>query len=87
MVPSSAGGFSLELGLKDVTLVNQTARASDTPMPFLSVLLDRYTSAKARGRSDFDWSAIGLSIAEDAGVDVSADVRRNEEDIKNGNFY
>lgn len=37
-------------------------------MPFLSVLLDRYTSAKAKGRSDFDWSAIGLSVAEDAGI-------------------
>jgi len=56
-------------------------------MPFLSVLLDRYTAAQAKGRSEFDWSAIGLNIAEDAGIDVSKDIQRNEDDIKEGNFY
>ena len=56
-------------------------------MPFLSVLLDRYTSAKAKGRSDFDWSAIGLSVAEDAGIDVSDDVARTRKDIDEGNLY
>ena len=61
------GGFSLELGLKDVSLVSKAAREKQVPMPFLSVLLDRYTSAKAKGRADFDWSAIGLNVAEDAG--------------------
>jgi 3-hydroxyisobutyrate dehydrogenase-like beta-hydroxyacid dehydrogenase len=38
---SCVGGFSLALGLKDVSLVSQAARETDTPMPFLSVLLDR----------------------------------------------
>lgn len=56
-------------------------------MPFLSVLLDRYTSAKAKGRSDFDWSAIGLSVAEDAGIDVSDDVARTRKDVDEGNLY
>jgi 3-hydroxyisobutyrate dehydrogenase-like beta-hydroxyacid dehydrogenase len=81
------GGFSLELGLKDCTLVNAAAREADVPMPFLSVLLDRYTSAKAKGRADFDWSAIGLSVAEDAGIDVSADVARTRKDVDEGNLY
>jgi hypothetical protein len=81
------GGFSLELGLKDCTLVNAAAREVDVPMPFLSVLLDRYTSAKAKGRSDFDWSAIGLSVAEDAGIDVSDDVARTRKDVDEGNLY
>lgn len=81
------GGFSLELGLKDVSLVSQAAREGNVPMPFLSTLLDRYVSAKARGRADFDWSAIGLSVAEDAGIDVSADERRNRKDIDEGNTY
>lgn len=81
------GGFSLELGLKDVTLVSQAAREVNVPMPFLSVVQDRYVSAKARGRSDFDWSAIGMSIAEDAGIDVTADVARNRQDIDDGNTY
>ena len=81
------GGFSLELGLKDCTLVSEAAREADVPMPFLSVLLDRYTSSKAKGRADFDWSAIGLSVAEDAGIDVTADVERTRKDIDEGNMY
>ena len=81
------GGFSLELGLKDCTLVQAAAREADVPMPFLSVLLDRYTSAKAKGRADFDWSAIGLSVAEDAGIDVSKDVARTRKDVDEKNLY
>ena len=81
------GGFSLELGLKDVSLVNKAARDSLVPRPFLSGVLDRYTSAKAKGRSDFDWSAIGISAAEDAGIDVSKDVQRNREAIDKGETY
>jgi len=81
------GGFSLALGLKDVSLVSQAARETDTPMPFLSVLLDRYVSAKAKGRGEFDWSAIGLGVAEEAGIDVTADVKRTERDVKEGNLY
>lgn len=81
------GGFSLELGRKDVGLVSQAAMDSDTPMPFLSVLLDRYTSAKAKGRKDMDWSAIGLSIAEEAGVNVEPDVQRNAKAVENNDYY
>jgi 3-hydroxyisobutyrate dehydrogenase-like beta-hydroxyacid dehydrogenase len=81
------GGFSLGLGLKDCTLVNEAARQADVPMPFLSVLLDRYTASKAKGRSDFDWSAIGLSVAEDAGIDVSKDIDRNRKDVESGRFF
>jgi len=70
-----------------VSLVSQAARDAEVPMPFLSTLVDRFTSAKARGRGDFDWSAIGLSVAEDAGVDVAKDVERNIEDIRDGRTY
>lgn len=82
-----SGGFSLNLGLKDVTLVSQAAKQVDVPMPFLSVLLDRYTSAKAKGRGNFDWSAIGLNVAEDAGIDVSKDIEKNLDNIKKGKTY
>lgn len=50
-----------------MSLVSKAAHDKQVPMPFLSVLLDRYTSAKAKGRADFDWSAIGINVAEDAG--------------------
>jgi 3-hydroxyisobutyrate dehydrogenase-like beta-hydroxyacid dehydrogenase len=61
-------GFRLTLGLKDVNLIMQTAAASMTPMPFASLLHDRYVSAAAKGRGDLDWSAIALGVAEDAGL-------------------
>ncbi len=35
------GGFSLELGYKDVSLVNKAARDVNVPMPFLSTFVDR----------------------------------------------
>jgi 3-hydroxyisobutyrate dehydrogenase-like beta-hydroxyacid dehydrogenase len=71
------GGFALELGYKDVTLVQQAARNTKTPMPFLSVLCDRYTSARSKQRETLDWSAIALNVAEDGGLDISKDLERN----------
>ena len=65
--------------MKDMTLVRKAAVDGGVPMPFLSVLLDRFTSAKAKGRDGFDWSAIGLNSAEDAGIDISNDLERNRD--------
>ena len=64
-------GFQLELGLKDVTLALDVAHKTQAPMPFASALHDRFLGSLARGRGQMDWSAIGLSVSEDAGVDVS----------------
>lgn len=81
------GGFSLDLGYKDVSLVSQAAKEANVPMPFLSTLLDRFTSARAKKRGHFDWSAIGLQAAEDAGINVTKDISRNKKDIADGNTY
>jgi len=75
------GGFPAELGLKDVSLVQQAARGAGVPMPFLSTLVDRFVSAKAKGRAGMDWSAIGLAAAEDAGLDVTADLARLKREM------
>jgi 3-hydroxyisobutyrate dehydrogenase-like beta-hydroxyacid dehydrogenase len=61
-------GFRLSLGLKDVELVLATAREAKMPMPLASLLRDRLLSAVARGRADLDWTALGMSAAEDAGL-------------------
>ncbi|GMF65544.1 unnamed protein product [Phytophthora lilii] len=71
------GGFALELGYKDQRLAYQLAMESQVPMPFLSALIDRFLSECAKGRSDLDWSAIGLGVCESRGVDVSAAVDRS----------
>ena len=63
--------FALDLGRKDVELVRQTAASVNVPMPVASLLGDRFSSAVAKGRSDLDWSAVGLASSEDAGINVS----------------
>lgn len=61
-------GFLLSLGLKDVDLVLQTAESAKMPMPFASLLHDRFLTAIAKGRGDMDWSALALGASEDAGI-------------------
>jgi hypothetical protein len=39
-------------------------------------LFYRFTSAKAKGREGFDWSAIGLNVAEDSGINIDDDLAR-----------
>ncbi len=61
-------GFYLSLGLKDVSLVLQTANEVKMPMPFASFLHDRLLASVAKGRADMDWSALALGVSEDAGI-------------------
>jgi 3-hydroxyisobutyrate dehydrogenase-like beta-hydroxyacid dehydrogenase len=64
-------GFALPLALKDMTLAHQTAAASHTPMPILSLLVDRFISALAKGRDKLDASGLALGVADDAGLQWS----------------
>ncbi len=74
-------GFRMALGLKDVELMLATAGALRAPMPLASLLRDRLLAGLAKGRADFDWSALGLGVLEDAGLPISgrnpADGERN----------
>jgi 3-hydroxyisobutyrate dehydrogenase-like beta-hydroxyacid dehydrogenase len=65
-------GFRLALGLKDINLILQTAAESVTPMPFASLMHDRWLASMAKGREDLDWSAVALDAAEQAGVKTMA---------------
>ena len=60
--------FAAPLGLKDMRLVAQAAEAERVPMPVLNVLRDHLVQALATEGDDIDWSAIGLSVARNAGV-------------------
>jgi 3-hydroxyisobutyrate dehydrogenase-like beta-hydroxyacid dehydrogenase len=64
----SPAGFKMPLGLKDVRLMLQAAEGLSAPMPFASVVRDRFLSAIANGYGDLDWSALILAIAQDAGL-------------------
>ncbi len=45
---------------------------SHTPMPFVSIVHDRMVSAVAKARGDMDWTALGLNVSEDAGLESGA---------------
>jgi 3-hydroxyisobutyrate dehydrogenase-like beta-hydroxyacid dehydrogenase len=53
-------GFALQLGLKDVRLVLETALECMSAMPFASVMRDRLVDAAAHGQADKDWSSVAL---------------------------
>jgi 3-hydroxyisobutyrate dehydrogenase-like beta-hydroxyacid dehydrogenase len=61
-------GFRLALGLKDVELALRTAREVTMAMPVASLVRDRFLASLAKGREDMDWSAIALSVLDDAGL-------------------
>jgi 3-hydroxyisobutyrate dehydrogenase-like beta-hydroxyacid dehydrogenase len=65
-----AAGFRLSLALKDINLALDTAESSAVPMPFASLLHDRWLSAVANGRENMDATAAALNVAEAAGIKV-----------------
>ena len=64
-------GFKLSLGFKDMNLIQVVALKSETPMPFLGVVQQRFLGAMAEGRAEQDWSAIALNARRDAGLPLS----------------
>jgi 3-hydroxyisobutyrate dehydrogenase-like beta-hydroxyacid dehydrogenase len=60
--------FKLALGLKDISLMVDTGKASEVPMPLADLLQQRMLAAVAKGRGNLDWSAIALSVSEEAGL-------------------
>lgn len=66
------GGFALNLGLKDMRLLQACADRAQVPMPFLSNLQEKLLVSMNLGRSHFDWSAIALLTHEQAGLKSSS---------------
>lgn len=62
------GGFALNLGLKDMRLLQDCADKAQVPMPFLSDLHEKMLTCMNLGRADFDWSVISLLTRELAGL-------------------
>ncbi len=62
------GGFALDLGLKDMRLLQDCADRALVPMPFLSELHEKLLTSMNLGREKFDWSAIALLTRELAGL-------------------
>ena len=72
-VGDSAPDFSaVDDSLKDVNLAVDTAEASAMPLPLGSLVRDRLLASVAKGRGEWDWTAIMLDIAEDSGLRKAA---------------
>jgi 3-hydroxyisobutyrate dehydrogenase-like beta-hydroxyacid dehydrogenase len=61
-------GFRMPLGLKDVELALRTAAEVTMGLPIASLVRDRFLASLAKGRAEMDWSAIALSVLDDAGL-------------------
>lgn len=61
-------GFRMPLGLKDVELALRTAAEVTMALPIASLVRDRFLASLAKGREEMDWSAIALSVLDDAGL-------------------
>jgi 3-hydroxyisobutyrate dehydrogenase-like beta-hydroxyacid dehydrogenase len=61
-------GFTLRLGLKDLSLVLQTAEECASPMPLASLVRDHMLAGVAQGQSQKDWSSVAQVVARNAGL-------------------
>jgi 3-hydroxyisobutyrate dehydrogenase-like beta-hydroxyacid dehydrogenase len=61
-------GFRLVLGAKDIGLAVDAAVQSQAPMPLASLVRDRLLAALAKGRAEWDLTALAFQAAEEAGV-------------------
>jgi 3-hydroxyisobutyrate dehydrogenase-like beta-hydroxyacid dehydrogenase len=60
-------GFAAPLAFKDIRLALKAGEDLRVPMPFASVLHDRFVELLANGGEEMDWSAIGRLPLRDAG--------------------
>ena len=61
-------GMTAPLAVKDLRLALAEAEHEAVPMPCASIVRDRLVGVMARGWSDYDWSALGLLAAWEAGL-------------------
>lgn len=61
-------GFAAHLGQKDLRLVLVAAEELKVPLPFASILRDRFLNLAAHGGENLDWSALGSLAAKDGAV-------------------
>lgn len=65
-------GFTLDAGLKDVTLVLEAAGEVDVPLPYASLARDAILAAQARGMGQLDWSCMTEIARLNAGQPLPA---------------
>jgi len=72
--------FAAPLGYKDIRLALAAAENLLVPMPFASLLRDRFVALLAHGGDKLDWSAIGQLAARDASLGTDGTFHRIDAD-------
>ncbi len=67
-------GFAAPLAFKDIRLALQAGESLRVPMPFASVLHDRFVELLANGGDKLDWSAIGRVQSRDSAQPELAEI-------------
>jgi 3-hydroxyisobutyrate dehydrogenase-like beta-hydroxyacid dehydrogenase len=62
-------GVPVKLAAKDTRLMLQTGEALGVPLPFASVVRDRFVAAQAQGEGDLDFAVLARHAARDAGLE------------------
>lgn len=62
-------GFQMQLALKDNNLVRGAAEQAHVPMPLANLNHDRLMAGIARGRGEWDWTALTQLVNESAGLE------------------
>jgi len=60
-------GFTLDGGIKDVTLILEAAAEAHAPLSFANVVRDKCLAAQARGMGQLDWSVMTETSRSNAG--------------------
>ena len=61
-------GAKVTLGAKDTRLLLQAAETLAAPLPFASVVHNRFLAAIAQGEQDLDFAVLGRHAGRDAGI-------------------
>jgi 3-hydroxyisobutyrate dehydrogenase-like beta-hydroxyacid dehydrogenase len=61
-------GFTMPLGMKDVTLALQAAESLRVPMPLAALVKDHLLASIANGREDWDWGGFSQILRDQAGL-------------------
>jgi 3-hydroxyisobutyrate dehydrogenase-like beta-hydroxyacid dehydrogenase len=69
---AAGNGFTVDLGVKDVSHIQTLAREVACPMPVADLAMNHLLSAKARYGGHLDWGAMGLAVRDAAGLSSNA---------------
>mmetsp|Transcript_10651 Transcript_10651/g.32012 ORF Transcript_10651/g.32012 Transcript_10651/m.32012 type:complete len:184 (+) Transcript_10651:831-1382(+) len=60
-------GFAVDMAIKDASHIQRLAQETRASVPTIATVLDHLKGAQAKGRGDWDWSAVAATVREASG--------------------